>query len=172
MRLLVQIGDTEVQLDLPSAGANPGTCALAGEPLEVDLCWIRELPGRALLSLLIGSRSYRLWVEQPGPEEAAWRVFSDDSEVLATILDPRRYSPASRNTHKDGLARITAPMPGRVVKLLVQAGDAIEAHQPLLVLEAMKMQNEVRSPKSGRVRQLAVSEGAAVSAQELLAEIE
>ena len=60
-------------------------------------------------------------------------------------------------------------MPGKVVRLLVKAGDAIEAGKGVLVVEAMKMQNEIRSPKSGTVESLKVKEGQAVNAGEILA---
>ena len=63
-------------------------------------------------------------------------------------------------------------MPGRVVRVMVEKGDTVTAHQGVLVLEAMKMQNEVKSPKEGRVRELRVSPGDTVSAGDVLAIIE
>lgn len=72
----------------------------------------------------------------------------------------------------DGEQKITAPMPGRVVRVLVAAGDAVEARQPVIVVEAMKMENELRSPKAGRVKDVAVSAGASVEAGRVLVVIE
>jgi len=69
----------------------------------------------------------------------------------------------------EGSQRVIAPMPGKVVRVLVKVGDAIEVGNGILVVEAMKMQNEVRSPKSGKIERLLVSEGQAVSAGEVLA---
>jgi len=63
-------------------------------------------------------------------------------------------------------------MPGKVVRLLVKAGDAVEAGQGLLVVEAMKMQNEIRSPKSGKIEKLFATEGQAVNAGEVLLWVE
>jgi len=60
-------------------------------------------------------------------------------------------------------------MPGKVVRLLVKAGDRVEAGQGLFVVEAMKMQNEIRSPKSGTVERVLVAEGQAVNSGEVLA---
>jgi len=63
-------------------------------------------------------------------------------------------------------------MPGKVVKVLVREGDSVQANQGLIVIEAMKMQNEVKSPKSGVVRKLGVKESAAVNSGDLLAIVE
>jgi biotin carboxyl carrier protein len=63
-------------------------------------------------------------------------------------------------------------MPGKVVRILANVGTAVEAGQAILVIEAMKMQNELKSPKKGTVKKLNVSEGAAVEAGQALAEVE
>jgi biotin carboxyl carrier protein len=96
---------------------------------------------------------------QTGPEE-----------FTAEVIDPRAWS-GRRHTavEAEGRQQIVAPMPGKVVRLLVKAGDAVEAGQGLLVMEAMKMQNEIRSPKSGVVERLLATEGQAVNAGEVLA---
>jgi biotin carboxyl carrier protein len=67
-----------------------------------------------------------------------------------------------------GRQQIVAPMPGKVVRVLVSAGDEVAAGQGLLVVEAMKMQNEIRSPKQGKVERFEVQEGQAVNAGEVL----
>jgi biotin carboxyl carrier protein len=69
----------------------------------------------------------------------------------------------------EGRQQITAPMPGKVVRILKNAGVAVEAGEGLLVVEAMKMQNEIRSPKRGKVEKILVKEGQAVNAGEVLA---
>ena len=71
-----------------------------------------------------------------------------------------------------GEQAIAAPMPGRVVRVLVGAGDAVQARQPLVVVEAMKMENELRSPKAGRVKNVAVSAGTSVEAGRVLVVVE
>jgi biotin carboxyl carrier protein len=71
-----------------------------------------------------------------------------------------------------GEQKVTAPMPGRVVRVLVAKGDAVEARQPVVVVEAMKMENELRSPKTGRVKDVAVATGASVEAGRVLVVIE
>jgi biotin carboxyl carrier protein len=71
-----------------------------------------------------------------------------------------------------GTQRVLAPMPGKVVKVLVKAGDEVKARQGLVVVEAMKMENELRSPKDGRVSDVLVAEGASVEAGRLLVVVE
>jgi biotin carboxyl carrier protein len=71
-----------------------------------------------------------------------------------------------------GAQQVLAPMPGKVVKVLVKAGDEVKARQGLVVVEAMKMENELRSPKDGRVSQVLVTEGASVEAGRLLIMVE
>jgi biotin carboxyl carrier protein len=71
-----------------------------------------------------------------------------------------------------GEQQVVAPMPGRVVRVLVAAGDEVQARQPIVVVEAMKMENELRSPKAGRVRDVAVTAGTSVEAGRVLVVIE
>ena len=71
-----------------------------------------------------------------------------------------------------GEQKIAAPMPGRVVRVLVAPGDDVQIRQPVVVVEAMKMENELRSPKTGRVKEVAVSAGASVEAGRVLMVIE
>jgi biotin carboxyl carrier protein len=71
-----------------------------------------------------------------------------------------------------GVQQVVAPMPGRVVRVLVAAGDEVQARQPIVVVEAMKMENELRSPKAGRVRDIAVTAGTSVEAGRVLVVIE
>lgn len=71
-----------------------------------------------------------------------------------------------------GEQKVVAPMPGRVVRVLVAAGDEVESRQPVVVVEAMKMENELRSPKAGRVKDVAVAAGTSVEAGRVLVVID
>jgi biotin carboxyl carrier protein len=94
-------------------------------------------------------------------------------EFTAEVADPRAWSGRRpRTLEAEGRQPVVAPMPGKVVRLLVKAGDTVEAGQGLLVVEAMKMQNEIRSPKSGVVERLLAQEGQPVNAGETLAWVE
>ena len=72
----------------------------------------------------------------------------------------------------DGEQAVTAPMPGRVVRVLVSAGDEVAARQGVVIVEAMKMENELRSPKAGRVKEVSVTPGTSVEAGRVLLVIE
>ena len=71
-----------------------------------------------------------------------------------------------------GSRAIVAPMPGRIVKVLVKPHDSVSARQPLVVVEAMKMENELRAPRSGTIAEVRVSEGASVEANTVLVVLE
>jgi biotin carboxyl carrier protein len=89
------------------------------------------------------------------------------------IEDPKRLRGShGAAAHGDGSAHITAPMPGKVVRILLEAGANVEAGQGVVIVEAMKMQNELKSPREGVIVSVNVTEGSTVNAGEVLAVIE
>lgn len=89
------------------------------------------------------------------------------------LTDPRKLrSATATSAHGDNAARIIAPMPGKVVRILVEMGTEVAAGDGILVVEAMKMQNEMKSPKAGKVVALNVEPGATVNGGDVLAVIE
>jgi acetyl/propionyl-CoA carboxylase alpha subunit len=120
-------------------------------------------------SVLVDGRSYEARVEQSGDSVV---VLIDGHRFEMEIRDPRRWSRAAGAAGIEGRSQVAALMPGKVVRLLVSAGDTVAAGQGLLVVEAMKMQNEMKAPRAGRVVSLAAREGATVAAGEVLAVIE
>ncbi len=100
-------------------------------------------------------------------------LYSGFAEYQAEVSDPRLWRGRKHGAlQAEGRQQITAPMPGKVVRVLVSEGDAVEAGQGLLVVEAMKMQNEIRSPKAGKVEKLLAKENQAVNAGDVLAWVE
>jgi acetyl/propionyl-CoA carboxylase alpha subunit len=90
-----------------------------------------------------------------------------------TLIDPRRLSSlTAAGAHGDDAARIIAPMPGKVVRVLVAVGSQVEVGAGIIVVEAMKMQNEMKSPKAGTVIALNVQTGATVNGGDVLVVIE
>ena len=126
--------------------------------LEVDASWLH---GTAV-SLLTAGRSYDCDLA-PGPE-GKLDVRVGQVLVPLELLDERklRLRRATGKFSLDGPQRIDAPMPGKVTRVLVKVGDAVTEGQGLVVVEAMKMENELKSPKAGTVVELFAVEGAAV----------
>jgi biotin carboxyl carrier protein len=88
------------------------------------------------------------------------------------IDDPRQWKRSGRTADAQGRASITAAMPGKIVRVLVAVGDEVVAGQGILVIEAMKMQNELKAPRDGRVTAIQVSRNDSVNAGAVLATIE
>jgi len=86
--------------------------------------------------------------------------------------DPRRWKRSAGLADSSGRASITAAMPGKIVRVLVAVGDEVAAGQSILVIEAMKMQNELKAPRTGRVTAIEVKENDSVNAGALLATID
>lgn len=120
-----------------------------------------------IFSVLLSGHSHEIYVT-PSPT-GQLQLQTGGMEFLAEVIDPRSWRGRRHGSAEaEGRQQIGAPMPGKVVRLLVKAGDTVEAGQGLLVVEAMKMQNEIRSPKSGTVERVVVAEGQAVNAGEVL----
>ena len=119
------------------------------------------------LSLLLDGQSYEVHIaESP---DGVLKLQTDSKEFTAEVVDPRAWRGRWHGAlEAEGRQQVLAPMPGKVVRILVQAGDKVAAGQGLLVVEAMKMQNEIRSPKGGTVERLHVKEGQLVNAGEVL----
>jgi biotin carboxyl carrier protein len=122
-----------------------------------------------IYSVLVDGRSYEARVEDA---DGCVIVFIDGHRFEVEIRDPRRWSRHSAKPGVEGRLNVTAPMPGKIVRLLVAEGDTVESGQGLLVMEAMKMQNEMKAPKDGRVVSLTAREGGTVAAGDVLAAIE
>jgi len=135
-----------------------------GRALDADA--VEVSPG--IYSILIEGQSYEARVES-----------KSDSDLLVTVAG-RQFSAAIRDSRKwtrdrragaeaEGPQHVTAPMPGKIVLVLVKSGEVVEAGQGIAVVEAMKMQNEIRSPKSGTIDRLLVVAGQTVNAGETVA---
>jgi biotin carboxyl carrier protein len=167
MKLEIEIaGRLRVIELLPADGQQQSHATLDGQPVEIEAHLLR--PG--VLSLVIEGRAYRVVLEDD-PDEPA--IHLAGRRHAYRIDDPRSLK--ARRAHAqghDGPRPIKASMPGRVVRILAQPGDTVEVNQGVVVIEAMKMQNELKSPKAGKVAVLRVSPGDTVAAGEILAVIE
>jgi biotin carboxyl carrier protein len=119
-------------------------------------------------SLLIRGKSYEAFVSKR-PGDAAglaspYVVIVGLRRYLVELRDPRRWRGTGSSLAAEGPQEIVAPMPGRIVKVLVIEGEQVQRNQGLMVIEAMKMQNELRAPRDGRVECISTSEGRGVEA--------
>jgi len=133
-----------------------------GNPLEADAVEIAP----HTFSVLLHGKSYELRVT-PMPD-GNLKIQSATGEFSAQIIDPREWRGRHGTVQAEGRQQVLAPMPGKVVRLLVNPGDKVEAGQGLVVVEAMKMQNEIRSQKNGTVEKVVATEGQAVNAGDVL----
>jgi biotin carboxyl carrier protein len=137
--------------------------AVDGEARLVDA----RRAGRFGVSLVFPEADYEAVTVSLAPATAPGQQLATlNGRTAAVSVNARRSGRAAAESGgaAHGEQRITAPMPGRVVRVLVAAGDEVEARQPVVVVEAMKMENELRSPKTGRVKDVAVVAGASVEA--------
>jgi len=141
------------------------TCRLDGREIAVDAVLARP----DVLSLRIDNKAYEVKCERVGSEMHLW---VGSVRFAAEVRDPRSFRGRVRAADDHGPKKLLAPMPGRVVRVLVSQGAEVEAGTGVLVVEAMKMQNEVKSPKKGTVQKILATEGDAVNAGDVLAIVE
>ncbi len=130
---------------------------------------IAVLPEPGVYSVLLDGRSYEPRVEVTA---GGLVVVIDGYRFEVDVRDPRRFSRKQSGRGGEGVQTVAAPMPGKIVRILVAPGDAVEAGHGIVVVEAMKMQNEMKAARAGRVLTVSVKEGATVTAGEVLVTIE
>jgi len=156
-----------------------------GQTFEVDI----NRRASNVIEAQIGDRKYVLEARavQPGLYWLNWEnrsievVVTEKNDGCLVMLGGRQIMvelgdvrTALRQTHQgqQGTVQVRAPMPGKVIRVLVKDGDSVTANQGIVVMEAMKMQNEIKSPKNGIVKKIGVTTGSAVNSGDLLAEVE
>ncbi len=127
-----------------------------------------QLIGHDILSLITNGKTYEIRRDQLGNQT---RIWIENVPYPVELSDPRSLASRSRNRGTTGTSRLFASMPGKVLRVLAGENEQVEAGQSLIVVEAMKMQNEIKSPAKGIVRQL-VAQGTYVNSGDLLAIVE
>jgi biotin carboxyl carrier protein len=153
---------------------------------RVEITW-EEKTDRIIAN--VGGRAYDLEKRELGPGKYWLGGDGLSIEAFVTVRDQQfevsvgnkrisvEFVDSSRKLRRpgasgDGIAEVRAPMPGKIVRILSTKGTEVEANQGIVVMEAMKMQNEIRSPKRGRILQLSVAEGEPVGLGDLIARVE
>jgi len=162
MTVWVEIAGRLRRVELPPVPAGQFACVVDGASVVVDAAELRA----GVVSLIVAGRQYECVLDGDA-------VLVSGRRFPFAGHDPRSLARLARAAGADeGPRALRAPMPGRVVRVLVEPGEEVAEQQGLVVIEAMKMQNELRSPKAGRVKRLAVGVGDAVAAGDLLALVE
>lgn len=141
-------------------------CRLDGREVQLDAVLTR----RDVLSVLIDGKAYEIKREWTPTDMHFW---VGSARYAAELRDPRSLR-GRKDSGADarGPKKLVAPMPGKVVRLLAREKDEVEAGQGVVVVEAMKMQNEIKSPKKGVMQKMLATEGANVNAGDVLAIVE
>ncbi len=167
MNLRIEVDGEDYTLDLRRNGAQ-SEYALKGVRESSGAASVVEvMPG--VFSVLLGYRSITVSVTANGDNVEVW---NGSRRHVISIADARDRSAKNKKRGAAGPMEIRAQMPGKVIKLLVHLGAAVQAGQGLVVVEAMKMQNEMKSPKDGIVSKIRAVEGATIAAGEALIVVE
>jgi biotin carboxyl carrier protein len=140
-------------------------CRLDGRAMQIDAVLAR----RDVLSLIIDGRAYEIKRERTATDLHLW---VGSVRYAAQLRDRRSLRSRASADDGKGPRKLIAPMPGKIVRVLVEENAEVDAGQGLLVVEAMKMQSQIKSPKKGVVRKMVATEGASVSAGDVLAVVE
>jgi biotin carboxyl carrier protein len=154
--------DRDVELVAKEAADGVRRFQIDGQTAEAHCAEIAA----GVYSFLMNGRSYEAYVsKRPGDAQglaSPYVVSVGLRRYLVELRDPRRWRRSGTSLEAEGPQEIVAPMPGRIVKVLVKETQEVQHRQGLLVIEAMKMQNELRAPRAGRVERVYVAEGRGV----------
>jgi len=171
MKLKAQLSGTNHEVSLNLAGRFAAV-EIDGRHYDVEL---RERV-RGEYVLINGTKVHKCRVEHRRKAPAQGESFAvalRGTNYDVAIVDPKRLrSGQTSAAHQAGAAEIVSPMPGKIVRVLVEAGAKVAAGSGVIVVEAMKMQNEMKAPKAGVVISINANEGATVNAGDVLAVIE
>ena len=159
-------GKTKHIVDLEKEGSSYKV-SLDGQAVDADVI----LAAPNAVSVILNGAAFEIHI---APSlDGTYKLQTGAHEFQADVRDPRAWRGRKQGAlEAEGRQQIVAPMPGKVIRLLVKVGDEVEVGQGLMVVEAMKMQNEIRSPKKGRVERLQAKEGQPVNAGDILAWVE
>jgi biotin carboxyl carrier protein len=166
MKLVFEIDGERIEAEFHSADG-AARLTIDGRAHKAE---VRE-PEPGWFTVLLQNRVYRCEIERA--PNGAREVRINGRRIPVAVHDPKRMRVgAGAAAGAGGRATLIAPMPGKIVRVMLQPGDEVAANQGVLIVEAMKMQNEVQSPRDGRVAEINVTEGQTVNAGETLAVIE
>ena len=165
MRYEVNIDGRSFRLELEQSDGG-WQCRLDGKEIGIDAV----LASPNVISVLIDGKAYEIKREQTATDMHLW---VGNGRYSAELRDPRSLQAQRAKTGAaEGTKRLVAPMPGKIVRVLVLQDSEVQVGQGVVVMEAMKMQNEIKSPKKGKLQRVMVHEGDSVNAGDVLAVVE
>lgn len=167
MAFIARLGDQTYTVEIEEIGKALYRVSVDGNEFLVD----GKKTGRTNYSLIVDDRSFEIEVDHAEDE---YRVLVDGRSYRVHFVDERRtrVGGAQPGLELQGRQKISVPMPGKVIAVLVTEGDTVEKGQGLVIVEAMKMENEVRSPIAGEIKEIKVKPGDAVEAGAVLLIVE
>jgi biotin carboxyl carrier protein len=162
MKIKITIQGRERTVELTHPGERP-RWKIDGQEVEADA--VEVSPG--IYSVIVDGESFEARIEGTSSN---LRIVADGKEYIAAIENPRELKKNRAGAAEtQGRQNIVAPMAGKIIRVLVSIGDQVQSGQGLAIVEAMKMQNEIRSPKSGKIERLGVVAGQTVNPGEIIA---
>ena len=162
MRLIVELNGERHEIELRRDDTGVYMARLGERVYRVDVHSIQD----GVVHMLVNGLSFDVGIERV--ENNGYRLHFFNRIVDVTVWDAEREGGEVTKTRKGGEERIRAPMSGRVVAVHKKAGDPVEAGETLIVMEAMKMQNEIRAEHGGIVQEVRIKDGATVRTGDLL----
>jgi biotin carboxyl carrier protein len=154
MTFVATLGERNYTVEIEEVDKSVYRVSVDGNEFMVD----GKKTGHTNFSLIVDNRSFEIAVDHKGDE---YRVLVDGRNYRVNLVDERRVrasgGPAAGVLQ--GRQTVSVPMPGKVIAILVSEGDTVEKGQGLVIVEAMKMENEVRSPIAGEVKEIKVKQG-------------
>jgi len=167
MAFIAKLGERSYTVEIEETGKSVYRVSVDGNEFLVD----GKKTGRTNFSLIVDNRSFEIEVDNTEDE---YRVLVDGRNYRIHLVDERRVrvGAAQSGQQLQGRQMVSVPMPGKIIAVLAAVGDAVEKGQGLVIVEAMKMENEVRSPISGEVKEIKVKPGDTVEGGALLVIVE
>lgn len=167
MGFIAKLGDQSYTVEIEEIGKALYRVAVDGNEFLVD----GKKTGRTNYSLIVDNRSFEIEVDNTDDE---YRVLVDGRNYRIDLVDERRVRVGGTQSGLEVRGRqfVSVPMPGKIIAVLVAEGDPVEKGQGLVIVEAMKMENEVRSPVTGAVKEIKVKPGDTVEGGALLVIVE
>ena len=156
MNYIAMIEEREVKVTVTEVGVARYVIRADGKEYLVDAHQVQD----SVWSILYGAESFEVDVQ--GRDDAYEVLIGGDCYKFSLMNEQRKALIRAGGKGAAGKALVTSPMPGKVVKLLVAEGEEVQADQGVIVVEAMKMENELKSAVTGKVKEIFVQEGEVV----------